>query len=126
MDIRDLREGIEVWQPITGMPEVEILLRYLPQDEFDAIQKQHTAYRASADATVPDAVRDDAGLHAAVAQAVVKGWRGLTDNGEPLPVTSENIGLLMSKWTEFRLLVMSTPLSLARMIAARQEAIEKN
>lgn len=126
MDIRILKSGIEVWAAVPGMPEVEVKLRYLAQDAFDTIRTKVTAYRLTDGAVTPEADHDDAAFRSALARAVVQEWRGLTEDGAPFPCTPENIELLMTKWTEFRVLVMSTPLSLSRMIAARREESEKN
>ncbi len=125
MDISRLKnKDLQVWLPM--MDGVEVLCQYLSQGDYNQLRKQ--ALRTSLDPRTKQKTEelDSAKLESLLARAIVKDWRGLTDNGETYPCSVENIDYLMSECTEFRLLVMDAPLSLERMLEAEKAATEKN
>lgn len=55
--------------------------------------------------------KDDA-YNMAYGRVTVRDWRGITDGGKPLPLTPENVDLLMTQSAEFRTAVISAATSL--------------
>lgn len=108
------------------MDDVEVLCRHIPQDEYDTILKQAVKTTFNPKNHLRQEERDDQKFNSLLARAVVLDWRGMDDAGQPFPCTPENIDYLMEKLTEFRLLVIGTPLSFERMLAAERAVTEKN
>ncbi len=118
MDISRLKKkNLTAWLPLGDDDTVQILCRHISQSEFDALDEA---------ATDKKGVRDNALFRSALAQAVVKDWSGIDDDGAEFPPTPENIDYLMAESTSFRLLVMDAPLSMSKMLAAEKEALRKN
>jgi len=125
MDIsRISKKQIQVWLPL--MDGVEVLCRHLAQDEYDAILKQSVKTTFNPKTHLKQEERDEQRFNSLLARAVVLDWQGLDDAGQPFPCSPENIDYLMEKLTEFRLLVIGTPLSFERMLAAERAVTEKN
>ncbi|AMV72215.1 hypothetical protein DBW_1861 [Desulfuromonas sp. DDH964] len=125
MDVSRIKKNdLKVWLPL--FDDVEILCRYLPQSAFDKISAQTSAVKfdPKSHRSIPE--RDEKKFRSLLGRAVVEDWRGLTDAGEPLPCTPENIDWLMEELTEFRLLVLDAPLSLEKMVASERAIQEKN
>lgn len=118
MDVSRLKKkNLTAWLPLGDDDTVQILCRHISQSEFDEID---------ASATDKKGVRDNSKFRTSLAQAVVKDWSGIDDDGAEFPPTPENIDYLMNESTSFRLLVMDAPLSMGKMLAAEKEAKRKN
>lgn len=118
MDISRLKKkNLTAWLPLGDDKEVKILCRHISQSEFDVIDEVSTDDKG---------VRDNKMFREALAQAVVKDWTGINEDGAEFPPTPENINYLMAESTSFRLLVMDAPLSMSKMLAAEKEALRKN
>lgn len=125
MDISRLKKNnLQVWLAL--FDDVEILCNHISQRQFEALRAEHTRVRFDPKTHQRREELDEEAFRCALARAVVADWRGLENDGEPFACTVENIDYLMTECTEFRLLVMNTPLSLERMLAAEREDTEKN
>lgn len=125
MDIRRLRNNdLKVWLPL--LDEAEVLVRHIPQREYDEILARCRAVRFNPKTHRREEEIDDAKFRSELARAAVCDWRNLVDGDEPYPCTAENIDYLVQECTEFRLLVMDAPLSLEKMLAAEKETATKN
>ena len=125
MDISRIKnKDLKVWLPM--MDGVEVQCRHLPRGEFSALRQQ--AVKISYDPRTKEKIEklDDRKLESAMARAMVIDWRGITDGDQEWPCTPENIDYLMTECVEFRTLILETPLSLEKMLAAEQAAAEKN
>jgi hypothetical protein len=121
---------IKVWFPMgEGM---DVLMRYVPQDEYDALSEACTESTIDPATLQRTKTRDNEKFRKELAKAETLDWRGVfngkDDAGKevPYPCTPENIEILVQKWTEYRMLVMGTPLQLAAMLEAEREAERKN
>lgn len=125
MDISRLKKrDLEVW--LLLMDSVEILCRHITQGDYDDICKQATATRFHPKTHMRMEERDEEKFLSLLGRAVVKDWRGLTDGSDEFPCVPENIDYMMKECTDFRLLIMTAPLSLEKMLAAEREATRKN
>lgn len=118
MDVSRLKKkNLTAWLPLGDDEDVQILCRHISQREFDDLDEA---------ATDKKGVRDNNKFRSSLAQAVVKDWTGIDDDGADFPPTPENIDYLMAESTTFRLLVMDAPLSMGKMLVAEKEAKRKN
>lgn len=125
MDVGRLKKkNIEVWFPY--VEDAEVLCGHLSQREYDEITAACTERKINRKTGNTEIIRDDKKFRSLLARAVVKDWRGLTDDGADFPCNPENIDYLMEESTEFRLLVQSAPMSLEQMLEAEREAVRKN
>lgn len=127
MDIGKFREGgFVAWLPLLpGVDDTpEILCGYLSQKEYDEAREKATAYKGEGQQRTAET--DEKKMRRLISRQIVRDWRGLEDDGSPYPCTPENIDYLMEVCTEFRMLVMGAPMSLAAMLQAEKEALRKN
>lgn len=125
MDVQRLKKrDLQVWLDLDD--EVQVLCRHISQSQFDDIKAGVT--RIVYDPKLRDNRDeiDNQAFRSALGRAIVADWKGLVSGADPYPCTSENIDYLMEECTEFRLLVLGTPLSFSRMLAAEKAANEKN
>ena len=125
MDISRLKsKDLKVWLPL--FDDVEVLCNHISQSQFEALRRKCATHRFDPKTHQRIEEVDDERFRAELGRAVVVDWAGIKEGDEDYPCTPENIDYLMRECTEFRLLVMNTPLSLERMLAAEREAAEKN
>lgn len=114
MDVSRIKnKNLVVWLPL--MDGVEVQCRFISQSQFDVIDNESTV----------NGKRSDKLFRSKLANAVVADWKGIVDGDAEFACTPENIDYLVEESTEFRLLVMDTPLSLSKMMAAERETEKK-
>lgn len=126
------RKDLTAWVPVDD--EVRILCRYISQAEWEDLRSQSTETIVNSITGLPESKEDKNRFNSLLAARVVIDVDGLVDSdelddqGNPLPLktTPENIDLLMSDWTEFRLTVRDAPLSFERMLSLDREQQKKN
>jgi len=125
MDISRLKKkDLQAWLPLTE--EVEILCQYVNRSEMDRILAEATITRMNPGTGLRSEERDEPKFRSLLGRAVVKDWRGLRDGETEFPCTPENVVYLMEDYAEFRVLVLSVPMSFERMLAAEKAQAEKN
>jgi hypothetical protein len=122
MDIGFLaQEEREVTVPFM---DAEVTLRYVPLQELEAIGRKAT--RVTWDGSKKDEHMDPLEANRLLGRAAVRGWRGLTMQGEEFPFTQDNCDLLMTRWTEFAKFVAKAALDLKALADEERRAHEKN
>jgi len=113
---------------------VRILCRYISQAEWEEIRTLSTITTLDPLTGLTVNTEDKNKFNSILAARAVLDAEGLIDsdtldadgNALPLILTPENIDLLMSDWTEFRLAVRDVPLSFERMLNLDREQNKKN
>lgn len=132
-DIARLRnKDLKAWIPVDA--EVRILCRYISQAEWEEIRTLSTITTLDPLTGLTVNTEDKNKFNSILAARAVLDVEGLIDsdtldadgNALPLILTPENIDLLMSDWTEFRLAVRDIPLSFERMLNLDREQNKKN
>lgn len=132
-DISVLRKrNLKAWIQVDD--EVSILARHISQAEWEEVRTDCTAMTVSSIPGQEKKEVDEIRFRHEIGRRAVLDVRGLVDgdstdeSGEALPfaVTPENIDLLMDEWTEFRMAVMSTPLSFKLMQDLARAQLIKN
>jgi hypothetical protein len=99
---------------IPFIEDSEVLIRYVSREELQEIKRNATKIswdRKNEPSEEFDSLRADLLL----GRAAVRGWKGLTMNGEEFPYSPENCDLLMRKWTEFAKFVGEASMDIARL-----------
>lgn len=116
MDISAIRDNdFEVW---VSFLDAEVLMRYVGLDELRSIHASATRKGLDRGGALIEEL-DHAEAGRLLGRASVKGWRGLTLNGEEFPWSPENCDLLMARWTEFSRFVGEASLDLIRLEETR-------
>lgn len=132
-DVASLRKrNLKAWIPVDE--EVKVLARHISQAEWEEIRSECSTVSVNGITGKSETVIDEARFRGEIGRRVVEDVTGLEDSdstdseGRALPfvVTPENIDLLMSEWTEFRMTVMDTPLSFGRMQGLAKAQLIKN
>jgi capsule polysaccharide modification protein KpsS len=132
-DVARLRKkDLKAWVPVDD--EVRILCRYISQADWEDLRAQSSETTINTTTGLAEIKEDKNLFNLLLAARVVIDVEGLVDsddldeqgNSRPLKITSENIELLMTDWTEFRLAVRDAPLSFERMLILEQEQKKKN
>lgn len=123
MDIGPLRkEDYTVWVPF--MEDAEVLVRHVTTTELVDINREATV--ASWDMKSSRSESLDAALAARLlGRAAVRGWRGITMDGEEFPYSTGNCDFLMSRWPEFSRFINSASTGLAALAAQERRHAEK-
>jgi len=94
--------------------DAEITLRYVSREELREITKKATKITWNRKHE-PKEEFDPVQADLLLGRAAVRGWKGLTMEGEEFPYSPENCDLLMRKWTEFARFVSETCMDLQRL-----------
>jgi len=93
--------------------DAELMIRFLSQEELQQIREK--ASKIVRDGKHgPRMAFDSIEGDVLLGRAAVRGWKGLTMNGEEFPYSPENCDLLMRKWTEFARFVFGICLDLRK------------
>jgi len=92
----------------------EVVLRYVSAEELQQIAKKATTVTWDRK-NEPKEELDPIQIQVLMGRAAVRGWKGLTMEGEEFPYSPENCDLLMRKWTEFARFVSETCMDLQRL-----------
>jgi hypothetical protein len=123
MDISALKnEDFEVWMPFM---DAEVALRYLDIEELRKVQKQATKISWDRKGAKEEDL-DSSELSRLLGRAAVRGWRGITMEGQPYAYTPEHCDFLMSRWLEFATFVADAALDLGKLVEAQERGKEKN
>lgn len=110
-----------IWRKM--LADVEVLLRHVPLDEYNAIAKD--CVEVSYATGQKSEVRNDKKFYSLLARAAVKDWRNIVNDGTPFPCTPENIDLLVERCADFRLMVTQVPFSAEWFANPAQEPEEE-
>jgi len=125
MDVSALDDkGFEVW---VRFLDAEVLMRYVGLDELRRIKEQATSYSWDREggSQGPHESLDHEEANRLFGRAAVRGWRGLTRDGEDFPFSPEHCDLLISRWSEFARFVAEVSLDLKRLEDERMEKCKK-
>lgn len=125
---------LKAWFPHPEDPTVRVLIRHVPQDEYDAIYDECTRLAVAESGEfslaggLPETVIDQKSYRSALGRAAVLDFTGYTDGDDdhPYACTPEAIDYLMEVDGGFRLLVRTKCLSFQAVLAAEKAALEKN
>jgi hypothetical protein len=127
MDIGALRrEDFLVWVPFM---DAEVLVRYVPLEELRDIGSRATKRTWEGLRTPsnrPVETLDAALANKLLGRAAVRGWRGLSMNGEEFPYTPENCDFLMARWLEFSKFVNEACLDLQALQEQERKRVGKD
>lgn len=121
MEIVCLKDDYQVWMQFQ---DAEVLIRYLTADELLDISKKATKLVWRENRKVEE--RDIKELNKLLGRATVRGWKGITMNGEEYPYSLENCDFLMTKYFEFVEFVSEACMSLQSLAQAEKERKTKN
>jgi len=123
MDIGLLkRDDFQVWVPFM---DAEVLIRYVSLDELREINKKAT--RVSWDRKHQKTEElDTVEANRLLGRAAVRGWKGITMNGEEFPYSEENCDFLMTRWLEFARFVNEVCIDIQALMDAEKERKAKN
>jgi hypothetical protein len=123
LDISALKEDdYQVWVPFL---DAEVLVRYVPVEEIHRINRSATRVawdRKNQKTETLDAVE----ANRLLGRAAVRGWRGITMDGEEVPYSVDNCDFLMDRWLEFFRFVGEVCLHLRSLVGAEKRGKEKN
>jgi len=111
---------------------VRVLCSHVDQKEWEDLRAQCTETTLDPATGKSEDKFDSGKFRQLIGRRVVVDIEGITDGVDaedkpiPLAVTPENIDLLMEKWGKFRLVVLTAPMDLTRMLAAQAEEAQKN
>jgi hypothetical protein len=80
--------------------DAEVEIRYITRDELDALHKKSKVRDWDRKHREVETLNDDK-FNKALGRAAVRGWSGLTLNGEEFLYSEDNCDFLMLKWVEF-------------------------
>ena len=124
MEIGALKQkDFQIWVPC--MDDAEVLIRYIGIEELRGIMKA-TSRRDWDRKHQPIEAVDTAAANRLLGRAAVRGWTGITMDGDDYPYTPENCDFLMSKWLEFSRFVNDICIDLQSLMEAEREAKTKN
>jgi hypothetical protein len=123
MDIGALRQDdYQVWVPFQ---DAEVLVRYVSLDGLRNIAKKAT--RITWDRRHRKVEELDPGeSNRLLGREAVRGWKGITMEGEEYPYTPENCDFLMQRWAEFSRFVNDVCVDLQGLMDAEREEKVKN
>jgi hypothetical protein len=112
MEIAALKQDdFQVWVPFT---DAEVLLRYVSLEELEKVRRKATASRWDRKGPKAESM-DPLEANRLLGRAAVRGWRGITLEGEDYPYSEEHCDFLMTRWSEFAKFVSEAALDLRRL-----------
>jgi hypothetical protein len=122
MEIGSLtRTDFQVWVPFE---DAEVLIRYLPLEELQDIVRKATRTTWDRSQRKVETL-DPAEANRLLGRASVRGWMGITMNGEEFPYSAENSDFLMARWLGFSRFVNEACLDLQGLVAEERRQREK-
>jgi hypothetical protein len=126
MEIGALKaEDFQVWMPFA---DAEVLVRYISLEELREIGRKATRVTWEGPRTPgnrPVETLDSALANKLLGRAAVRGWRGITMEGEEFPYSPENCDFLMARWLEFVRFVNEASLDLRALQEEERERMGK-
>jgi hypothetical protein len=116
------RDDFQVW---VFFEDAEVLVRYVSLEELREISKKSTKVswdRRSRKTEEPDSME----ANRLLGRAAVRGWKGITMEGEEYPYNEENCDFLMTRWTEFIKFVNDVCVDLQALVEHEKEERKKN
>lgn len=127
MDIGALKtEDFQVWVPFM---DAEVLIRYVPLEELRDIGRKAsraTWEGARTPANRPVETLDPSLANKLLGRAAVRGWSGITMNGEEFPYSPENCDFLMARWLDFSRFVNEACLDLRALQEEERKRLGKH
>jgi hypothetical protein len=112
MDIVALKQDdFQVWVPFM---DAEVLLRYVSLEELEQVRRRATTLRWDRKGPRTESM-DPLEANRLLGRAAVRGWRGITLEGEEHPYSEEHCDFLMTRWSEFARFVSEAALDLWRL-----------
>jgi hypothetical protein len=123
MEIGALKnDDFQAWMPFM---DAEVLIRHVPVEELQVIQRKATRVTWDGKHRKAETV-DAAEANRLIGRSAVRGWKGITMDGEEFPYSGENCDFLMSRWLEFSRFVGEACLDLQGLVEAERREKEKN
>lgn len=116
-------DDYEVW---VRFLDAEVLVRHVPAEELLDIQRRARVRTWETTQGAPSQTQDSALAGRLLGRAAVRGWRGLSMQGQDYPYSPENCDFLITRWAEFSRFISEVSTSLRRLMEEERRASEKN
>ncbi len=126
MDITALND--EGFQVLVPFHDAEVMVGYVGLDQLRSIRQRATLRTwptAGQRQGEPEESLDHAEAGRLLGRAAVRGWQGLTLEGEVYAYSPERCDLLMARWSEFARFVGEVSLDLAGLMERSMEQSKK-
>lgn len=123
MEIRAIFEEVEaVW--VNFEDDIEVLIAYADIDEIEGILKRHATFSYKGGKRKEKV--DGVAIVKEIGRRFIKGWKGITLNGEEFSHNEENSDKLMTRWADFAIFVREACMEVSNFSDEEREEVEKN